>query len=249
MGYPVTWFDVNAPDQEQSASFYAELFGWHTESMPEQHYVVIDTHGSPIDHGRNGINGGLGKAQEGHAPGTIVYAEAPDIQAVLEKAESLGGTTLLPVTETMMITFALFADPWGNTIGLVQGDGSTKVSQGDNPPVTWFEIGCSEPRKAWDFYRELLGWTIEEASGDQTVHGNADTGSGQGIPGGIGQSPDGRPNVTVYAQVDDLQKYLERAETLGAKTIVEPMAVADDTSIAMFVDPQGATFGLFVHQH
>jgi predicted enzyme related to lactoylglutathione lyase len=249
MGYPVTWFECHARDQEQSAKFYSELFGWHAESMPAENYVLIDTHGRSVEHGSNGINGGLAKSQEGHAPGTTVYAEAPDIQAVLDKAESLGGKTLLPVQVAMMVTFALFTDPWGNAIGLVQGDGSTKVSEGDNPPVTWFEIACAEPRKAWDFYRELFGWKIEEASGDQYVHGNVDTGSGHGIPGGIGESPDGQPIVTVYAQVDDLQKYLERAETLGAKTIVQPMAVADDTSIAVFVDPQGVTFGLFVHQH
>jgi hypothetical protein len=36
---------------------------------------------------------------------------------------------------------------------------------------------------------------------------------------------------------------------VDAKTIVQPMPVADDTSIALFVDPQGVTFGLFVHQH
>jgi predicted enzyme related to lactoylglutathione lyase len=249
MGYPITWFDVNAPDHERSATFYSELFGWHTESMPEQDYVVIDTHGRSVEHGGNGINGGLGKTQEGRAPGTIVYAEAPDIQAVLEKAESWGAKTLLPVQETMMVTFALFADPWGNPIGLVKGDGSTRVSEGDNPPVTWFEIACPEPRKAWTFYGDLLGWNVEESSGDQYVHGNVDTGSGQGISGGIGESPDGKPIVIVYAQVDDLQKYLERAESLGARPIVQPTPVADDTSIALFVDPQGVTFGLFVHQH
>jgi uncharacterized protein len=249
MGFPVTWFDVNAPDLERSSAFYSEVFGWHTESMPDQDYVLIDTHGRFVEHDGNGINGGLGKSQEGHAPSTIVYVEGPDIQTVLGKAESLGGKTLLPVQETAMVTFALFADPWGNTIGLVKGDGSTRVSEGDNPPVTWFEIACAEPRKAWGFYRDLFGWSIEESSGDQYAHGNVDTGSGQGISGGIGQSPDGQPIVTVYAQVDDLQKYLERAETLGAKTIVQPMPVADDTSIALFVDPQGVAFGLFLHQH
>jgi predicted enzyme related to lactoylglutathione lyase len=249
MGYPVTWFDVNAPDLERSATFYSELFGWHTESMPDQDYVLIDTHARSVEHDGNGINGGLGKSQKGHAPGTIVYVEAPDIQAVLQKAQSLGGKTLLPVQETAMVTFALFADPWGNTIGLVRGDGSTSVSEGENPPVNWFEIASAEPRKAWTFYRDLFGWNIEESSGDQYVHGDVDTGSGQGISGGIGQSPDGQPIVTVYAQVDDLQKYLERAETLGARAIVQPMPVGDDTSIALFADPQGVSFGLFVHQH
>jgi predicted enzyme related to lactoylglutathione lyase len=116
--------------------------------------------------------------------------------------------------------------------------------------VTWFEITSVEPRKAWDFYRDLFGWKAEEDGGGQVVHASVDTASGgQGIPGGIGASPDGTPVVTIYAQVDHLQKYLERAESLGAKTIVQPVPVAEDTSIAVFLDPQGVPFGLFVHQH
>ena len=50
--------------------------------------------------------------------------------------------------------------------------------------------------------------------------------------------------VTVYAQVDDLDKYLERGETLGAKTVMKPMAM-DTISYAQFADPQGSVFGLF----
>jgi predicted enzyme related to lactoylglutathione lyase len=249
MGYPVTWFEINAADPEKSASFYSELLGWQTQSVPDSDYVLIDTFGTTPDHGGNGINGGFGKTAEGSAASSTVYVEAPDIESVLEKAESMGAKTLVPVTGTEMVTFALFADPWGSVVGLVQGDGSTRVSAGDNAPVTWFEIASPEPNKAWDFYRELFGWKVDQDVTEEAVHASIDTGSGQGISGGIGSSQDGTPSVTVYAQVDDLQNYLDRAESLGAKTIVPPMPVAPDTSIAAFVDPQGVVFGLYVHQH
>jgi predicted enzyme related to lactoylglutathione lyase len=49
--------------------------------------------------------------------------------------------------------------------------------------------------------------------------------------------------------VDDLQKYLERAESFGPKTVMQPMWVEPLTSVAVFTDPQGATFRLFFHQH
>ena len=40
----------------------------------------------------------------------------------LNKAESLGGKTIMPPTEIPdYVTIALFADPHGNTIGLVKG--------------------------------------------------------------------------------------------------------------------------------
>src|SRR6266700_4257285 len=73
------------------------------------------------------------------------------------------------------------SDPWGNHIGLTKGDGSgPPVSEGDNPPIDWVEIGCAEPEKAWDFYRDLFGWTIEgDMSGEDgaPVHGSFDTGA------------------------------------------------------------------------
>src|SRR5439155_21658067 len=102
-----------------------------------------------------------------------------------------------------------------------------RISDGDNPQINWFEIASVEPKRSWDFYRELFGWDIKESSGDGYVHGEVDT--GQGIPGGIGTSVSGKPTSQVYAQVDDLQKYLERAGTLGGKTIVEPMPVDPET--------------------
>jgi uncharacterized protein len=250
MGNPVTWFEVNTADPAKEAAFYGELFGWHTEVMEQAGYTLIDTHSRANEEGSRGINGGLGQTTEGRPAMATLYVEGPDLQALLDKAESLGAKTILPIQESEMVTFAMFLDPFGNAVGLVKGDGSTRVSEGDNPPVTWFEIACTEPRKAWDFYRDLFGWKIEDASTEQMVYGMVDTGSGgQGIPGGIGASQDGRPRITVYAQVDDLQKYLERAEAGGANTIVQPTPVAEDTSIALFVDPQGVPFGLFVHQH
>jgi len=43
MGNPVTWFEINGPQPEQTAKFYAELFGWETQPVPGG-YILIDTH-------------------------------------------------------------------------------------------------------------------------------------------------------------------------------------------------------------
>lgn len=243
MGNPITWFEILGPDPEQTATFYSELFGWHTQTM-EGGYILIDTHSG------SGMNGGIGQPPADGQPGTIFYVESPDIQALLDKAESRGGKTVMPVTEIPeMVIYASFTDPWGNRIGLMKGDGSgSPVSAGDNPPVDWVEIACNEPQKAWDFYRELFGWTVDgdmSSEGGGPVHGSIDTGSKLGARGGIGSSPDGKPRVDIYAAVDDLTKYLERAEGLGARISMPGMKVDEHTEIAMFTDPQGTTFGLY----
>ena len=243
MGNPITWFEILGPDPEQTAKFYSELFGWQTQAMGGG-YVVIDTHSG------RGMNGGIGEPPPGGQPGSVVYVEAPDIQGVLEQAVSLGGTVVTPVTQTAGATHASFTDPWDNRVVLKQGDGTTsQVSPGDSPAVDWVEISCAEPEKAWEFYRQLFGWTIDADPSGGPVHGSVDTGSKVGARGGIGSSRDGKPAVDIYAKVDDLTKYLERAEGLGATIVMPAMKVDEHTEIAMFTDPQGTTFGLYSESH
>ena len=63
--------------------------------------------------------------------------------------------------------------------------------------------------------------------------------------GGIGEAPEGSPgHVTFYVAVDDLQSYLDKAESLGAKTIMPPTQVPDQVTFALFADPQGNVVGM-----
>lgn len=242
MGYPVVHFEINTSDGPSLATFYAELFGWHLETMPEMSYTVVDTHGE-------GINGGIGTSEQGQF--VTFYVEVPDPQAALDKAETLGAKTVVPVTEIPnVVTFALFADPQGNTIGVVKGDGSqAPETGGDNPGVGWFEVLGPDAKALWKFYRELFGWTIKEGGGEGFLYGEVDTGAGRGIPGGIGSGPQGEPHVTVYAGVPDVQAFLTKAESLGGKTARPVTDVGEGTTIAAINDPQGNVFGLFRHVH
>ena len=110
-------------------------------------------------------------------------------------------------------------------------------------PVVHFEIGVAEAARSRDFYAELFGWRIQV---DDSGYGLIDTDAGSGINGGIMQKPEGVPTyVTIYVGVDDLDPFLERAEKLGGKTVVEPMPVGEMGSFAMFADPDGNVIGLF----
>lgn len=108
--------------------------------------------------------------------------------------------------------------------------------------VVHFEIGCKDKESTRQFYASLFDWQI-------APHGEAEminTGSQEGICGHItalGHEP--HQYVTVYAQVDDLQKYLDRAGELGGKTIVPPVDVSDAGSFAWLADPEGNVIGLW----
>lgn len=244
MGNPVVHFEVIGTDGSALERFYGELLGWHVQSIPDMNYGLVDTHAG------EGINGGIGTSPEG-AGFVTVYIETPDLQASLDTVVALGGTVAMPPTEIPgAVTLAQFRDPQGNLLGLVKaGDGGSEggVSAGDGVPLGWFEILGTDGAALRDFYAQAFGWGFKVSPGPMD-YGEADTRSGRGIPGGVGKSQ-GEPVVTVYAGVDDLPKYLERAESLGATTVLQPRDVGEGTSIAAFRDPQGNLFGIYRHVH
>ena len=115
MGAPVVHFEINARDGKKAQAFYADLFGWTIDANNPMAYGLVNT-GT-----KTGINGGIGQIEPGKLPFVTVYAAVADPQASLDKAVSLGGKVVLPVTEIPnMVTFALFADPEGNVVGIVK---------------------------------------------------------------------------------------------------------------------------------
>jgi uncharacterized protein len=104
---PVVHFETNGTDGQALEKFYSEVFGWHVQSFPEFGYATIDTHAGA------GINGGIGTAQEGKPPYVTFYVENPDPEATLRKAESVGATTVMPVTEIAVAKYGQFRDPQG----------------------------------------------------------------------------------------------------------------------------------------
>ena len=110
-----------------------------------------------------------------------------------------------------------------------------------NPVVHW-EIQAKDRKKIQEFYNQLFGWHVDD--NNPWNYGMVDTHSEGGINGGIDQSNEGRSYVTFYAQVDDLQAYLDKAEKLGGKTILPPTEIPDAVTLAMFSDPEGNMIGL-----
>lgn len=114
-------------------------------------------------------------------------------------------------------------------------------------PVIHFEIMGGEGTQLETFYRELFGWKIN--SNNPMKYGIVETEGGPGgINGGVGFTNDGSKRVSIYAQVKDLQATLDRAEHLGAKTILPPTEVPGGPRLAMFADPAGNITGLLMGQ-
>ena len=114
MPNPVVHFEVLGKDGKQSQEFYANLFGWHIDANNPMSYGIVNTHAE------GGINGGV--ASSDSTPRVTVYVQVDDINAYLQKVEGMGGKTVMPRTVIPdAVTMALFTDPDGNVIGLVEG--------------------------------------------------------------------------------------------------------------------------------
>ena len=116
MAYPVTHFEINAQDAPATRKFYRDLFGWGIDTNNPDNYGMIDTKNKGT-----GINGGIGASQQGRSWVTF-YVECDDPAATLAKVERLGGRRVMEPMESMNVTYALFADPEGNVIGLAKMD-------------------------------------------------------------------------------------------------------------------------------
>ena len=110
-------------------------------------------------------------------------------------------------------------------------------------PFVHLDLSTSDPAAARAFYGAVFDWKFQEFPQMQW------TGIvvGDGVGGGISASPDpAQPTSwTAYVAVDDVPATIARAEAAGAKIVVPHMEVPGMGWLGVFVDPQGATIGVW----
>jgi hypothetical protein len=123
MGQPVVHFEIIGKDPAKLREYFGELFGWEFDvpspvseavSDPAQ-YGFVDRMALPDGTGIPGGVGG-GPGYEGHA---VFYIAVPDVEAALQKAESLGGKRRMgPERAPSGLVVGHFTDPEGNLVGV-----------------------------------------------------------------------------------------------------------------------------------
>lgn len=113
MPNPVVHFEVTGKDGKKLQEWYANIFGWTINADNPMNYGLVEAQGG-------GIGGGVG---QGDNTSVTFYIAVDDPQAALDKVESLGGKTVMPVTGIPgMVIMAQFADPEGNVVGVVKNE-------------------------------------------------------------------------------------------------------------------------------
>jgi len=113
MAQPVVHFEIMGGKGHDLQDFYAGVFGWTIDTDNPTGYGVV-----PAAEG--GIGGGVGPGDD-TGPFVTVYVQVDDLQEALDAVEAAGGGTLMPPTTIPGgPTLALFVDPAGNRMGLVE---------------------------------------------------------------------------------------------------------------------------------
>lgn len=100
---PIVFFDVAGPDSARLRAFYGSIFHWKIGANDG-----IDT-------------GALKGTLRQDPPETLIYLAVPDINAALDRIKAAGGSVAMPrMVVPGVVTFAIFKDPAGNRMGLVE---------------------------------------------------------------------------------------------------------------------------------
>jgi predicted enzyme related to lactoylglutathione lyase len=235
-----SWVDIGTPDPQAALRFYGELLGWEGQDMGEEagHYTIVSKNGKQV--------AAISPAQDPGPPRWTTYVNVDDLDAVAKKAETAGGTVIVPPMDVMTAgRMGIFADTTGAVIAAWQPRDHLGAQLVNEPGAfTWSELATSDLAKSKAFYSEVFGWGwggadeyAEAQVGDRTI-------------GGVMPRPPDMPaevpdSWLVYFATADVDADAKRAGDLGATVIVPPTDIPNTGRFAVFLDPQGAAFALF----
>jgi predicted enzyme related to lactoylglutathione lyase len=232
------WIDLSTSDTSAIRAFYTGLFGW-TAAEPSEEFG-----------GYFMFNGAGGQPVAGCMPAMpdsphdiwSAYLTVDDIARTLESVPGHGGQVIVPAMQVADAgTMAVVTDPGGASIGLWQPDQFPGIVNAGEPGLpSWFELHASNYDAQTAFYRDVVGWVLQElmtdpfrysvlARGDDQLAGIMD--GGEDLGWGI------------YFWTNDADATLARVGELGGK-VTRP---AEDTPygrLATAEDPCGAQFKL-----
>ena len=111
--HPVVHWEIQSQDPTRLHQFYTNVFGWKIDSNNPMNYGMVESGGG------GGIAGGIGGTQLPDSR-VVVYAQVPSIDDVLSRVSTHGGRTVMPRQDIGPVVMALYEDPEGNLMGLVE---------------------------------------------------------------------------------------------------------------------------------
>jgi uncharacterized protein len=238
--------DLATTDEAGAIKFYGGLFGWTEQANPmgpDQYYYMFSLKGSTVA-GMYKLGPEMGE----HPPYWATYIAVDNADEAGQRATQAGGKIVMEPSDVFDAgRMVMIQDPQEAFVALWQAKnhiGSQLVNEPGS--VTWNELMTKDADAAADFYSKVLRVETEKApmpGMDYTlikVDGTMVAGVMK-IAQDMGPIP---PHWAVYFAVDDADAMAKKAESLGAKVLVQPQDIPEVGRFAALQDPQGAHFNI-----
>jgi len=241
----IFWFTLLSEDVGAAAEFYSDLFGWEIVQSPTGGLMAL-RNGQPFA-GMNRIENRLPDASESMWLAAISVA---DTARSVATARRLNATIRQDTTELEgWGTYAVIQDPQGAPLLIVKPQRTLGGRQGYGG-WRWAELWTRDTGAAATFYREVIGYEIENVQTGNDIY-TAFSSGGQRSAGLVElQRADIAPRWAPYVGVTDLRGILVRVWQEGGQVLREPAEIdfeaAGENRVALIVDPSGAA--LFLYQ-
>ena len=117
--------------------------------------------------------------------------------------------------------------------------------------IVHFEIPADDVEKLRKFYSLLFGWKIEKMPGQVEYHGIYTVPVDEkgmplrpGVNGGLMKKQNTEHRAVNYIQVESVDEYIKKIESLGGRIVVPKMEVPGIGWWALALDPEGNQFAI-----
>ena len=112
--------------------------------------------------------------------------------------------------------------------------------------IVHFDLPADDPKRAKMFYEKLFNWKFELVPEMQYyLIETTDLEGKNGVGGGMGKRGSPEQRITNFIGVESVDDYIAKVETLGGKVIQPKMVVPRWGYLAVCLDTEGNTFGLW----
>ena len=247
--------DIAVPEHEREVRFYSRVLS--TGESPLWREDLMNNLGMPII--------GLGARSTEHEMLPLQWMphiQVADVATSVERALGLGGSELMHGKDADgKSQWAVLLDPNGAAFGIIP-----VVSAEATPPtegassraaaarvgcISWLNLTLSDASVTSDFYRQVVGWLVEdiemEDAGERYADYNmvGDDGSpAAGVCHARGVNLGVPPIWMIYLPVGDLAESLRRVRDGGGKIIKATRGTDGEYAYAVVQDPVGASLAL-----
>lgn len=233
------WADLYTGDVNASIDFYTKTFGWSAKKFDKAHerYHLLYEGDQPVA-GVIERPTHRNKTENSLWIGSI---STTNIQENIDNAAKGNATIILqPHDFALYGQRAVFADPQGGIIALLDIYANKKAQPKISSKWNWAQLFSINPQKAADFYQSTFNYGIEkveeQAESFYLIQQEKVRASIVKLP----EEYEQRDRWVNFIEVTELNQTLTAAIKNGAKVIYQP----EGDTFAIIADPHGALLGL-----